>query len=275
MSQRTPLATYVAYLLRGIEVQQATQDPVKDEEKEHPIATTWRPTLRQIANAIAEGDYGLSRGIPAVGPVSSATANQIRAYVSQYPETLTELSDDTWNSSVAQWMRTHWEVIVDLWTIESGRSDLILSGLDEVTADPHVREMIEDLWEQVGFGAWSYEVFAFIRQDPDTGAYSCERLPGTFQTNKFTIKKGTDIPDWTIAVIHTHPRVRTDKPDQGQDPAAARAFGRPLYVITKKGVGKFDPAVTTRGYRGTLEETTNSWSGPEIAGDGCKCPVKE
>jgi hypothetical protein len=116
-----------SYSLRGVEVQHATQDPVKDEEKEHPVAITWRPTLRQIAKAIAEGDHDLSRGIPAVSPVSSTTANQIRAYVSQYPETLTELSDDTWNSSVAQWMGTHWEVTVDLWTIESGRSDLILS----------------------------------------------------------------------------------------------------------------------------------------------------
>lgn len=112
-----------------------TRDPVKDEEKEHPVAGAWRPTLREITKAIAEGDYGLSRGIPNVGPVSDATANQIRTYVSQYPETLTELSDDTWNSSVAQWMRTHWEVIVDLWTIESGRSDLILSVFVFETSD--------------------------------------------------------------------------------------------------------------------------------------------
>jgi hypothetical protein len=116
-------------------MQHATQDPVKDEEREHAIASTWRPTLRQIVRAIAEGDYGLSRGIPAVGPVPSATANQIRAYVSQYLETLTELSDDTWNSSVAQWMGTHWEVIVDLWTVESGRSDLILSVFVSETDD--------------------------------------------------------------------------------------------------------------------------------------------
>ena len=110
-------------------------DPVKDEEKEHPIARAWRPTLRQIAQAFAEEDYGLSRGIATVGPVSESTAERIRAYVAHYGETLTELPEDTWNSSVAQWMRTHWELLVDLWTIESGRSDLVLSVFVFETAD--------------------------------------------------------------------------------------------------------------------------------------------
>ena len=107
-------------------MQRENADPVKDEDREHPIANAWRPTFRQIADAIAEGDYDLSRGVPNVGPVSGASADRIRLNVSHYGETLTRLPDDTWNSSVAQWMGTHWEVLVDLWTIESGRSDLIL-----------------------------------------------------------------------------------------------------------------------------------------------------
>lgn len=100
--------------------------PVKDEEAAHAIATAWRSTLREIANALAEGDYCISRGIPTVAPVSSATAQQIRAYVSAYAETLTELAGDTWSTSIAQWMRTHWEVLVDLSTIECRPSDLVL-----------------------------------------------------------------------------------------------------------------------------------------------------
>jgi hypothetical protein len=108
-------------------VHQMNQEPMKDEDGAYPIASPWRHTLREIAKAIAEGDYGLSRGIAAVPPVSDATAEQIRAYVSDYGETLTELPDDTWSSSVSQWMGTHWEVLVDLWTIESGASDLVLS----------------------------------------------------------------------------------------------------------------------------------------------------
>lgn len=108
---------------------------MKDEEKAHPVASAWRPTLREIAKAIAEGDYGLSRGIATVRPISDATAQRIRASVSRYGETLAQLPDTTWNSSVSQWMGTHWEVLVDLWTLESGRSDLVLTVFVFETTD--------------------------------------------------------------------------------------------------------------------------------------------
>lgn len=108
-------------------MQQLDPRSLKDEEREHPVAGAWRPTLREIAKALVEGDYALSRGIAAVAPVSNATAAQIRASISNCGETLAELPDDTWNSSVSQWMETYWDVIVDLWTRESGRSDMILS----------------------------------------------------------------------------------------------------------------------------------------------------
>lgn len=43
-----------------------------------------------------------------------------------YGCTLTELTDETWETSVAQWMLGHWEILVDLRTLEEGRSDLVL-----------------------------------------------------------------------------------------------------------------------------------------------------
>ncbi len=60
--------------------------------------------------------------------MQKAVADQILAYVTDYGETLAELPDDTWQSSVSQWMGTHWDILVDLWTVESGKSDLVLSG---------------------------------------------------------------------------------------------------------------------------------------------------
>ena len=108
-------------------MQRASQPPVKDEDGSHPIADEWRPTLREVVKALAEGDYELSRGVPSVAPVSNATAQQIREYVADYGEALADLPDKTWDSSVCQWMETHWDLIVDLWTVESGESDLVLS----------------------------------------------------------------------------------------------------------------------------------------------------
>lgn len=100
--------------------------PAKDEDASHRIPDQWRPTLREVVKALAEGDYELSRGIPSVA-MQKEVAEQILAYVTDYGETLVELPDDTWQSSVSQWMETHWDILVDLWTAEAGESDLVLS----------------------------------------------------------------------------------------------------------------------------------------------------
>jgi hypothetical protein len=104
-----------------------SQQPAKDRDGARPIAGAWQPILQEIVKALAEGDYHLSRGIPFVVPVSKSTADQIRSYITDFGETLVNLPDETWDSSVSQWMGTHWDVLVDIWTIESGKSDLTLS----------------------------------------------------------------------------------------------------------------------------------------------------
>ena len=101
-------------------------DAVKDEHSERPVASAWRPTFHAVIEAFVQGDYALARGVRSVAPVSAMTAQQIEAYILDYGERLAELPDETWNTSVALWMGTRWEVIVDLWTVESGRSDMVL-----------------------------------------------------------------------------------------------------------------------------------------------------
>lgn len=105
---------------------QRTQPAVKDEEAAHPVASDWRPALREIVAAFSRGDFALS-GLTSVVPVDPTTQNQINRYLAEYGETLDELPEETWLTSVAQWMGTHWDVLVDLWTKESGKSDLVLS----------------------------------------------------------------------------------------------------------------------------------------------------
>jgi hypothetical protein len=100
---------------------------VKDEHAEYPIAGAWRAPLREVVRAFVRGDYGLSQGVPDVEAVPPPTAEQIRAYIADYGATLIELPEDTWETSVSRWMGTHWEVLVDLWTAQEGRSDLVLS----------------------------------------------------------------------------------------------------------------------------------------------------
>lgn len=99
---------------------------MKDETAAHPIATAWRPAFREIVKAFVAGDYSLERGIVSVEPVSSKTADSIQASIDAYGETLAELPEEAWTTSVSQRISTHWDVLVDLWTVESGRSDMVL-----------------------------------------------------------------------------------------------------------------------------------------------------
>ena len=102
--------------------------PTKDEDAPYPIPAAWRQTFREIVRAFVEGDYRLSRGLPHVRWLSAAKAEQIREYVADYGETLVELPEDTWRTSESQWMNEFWDVLVDLWTVGEGRSDLALTG---------------------------------------------------------------------------------------------------------------------------------------------------
>jgi hypothetical protein len=99
---------------------------LKDEDDAHPVASAWRPPLREIVKALARGDYALAEPIRSVAPVSANTADQMKSYVAEYGETLCELPDEAWSTSVSQWTGTRWEVLVDLWTVESGPSDMVL-----------------------------------------------------------------------------------------------------------------------------------------------------
>jgi hypothetical protein len=111
-----------------VNVQDELQAAVKDEDAAHPVASVWRPLLRDVINAFVQGDYALVRGLRSIAPVPAGTAYQVRASIAAYGETLADLPDEAWRTSVSQWMGTYWDVLVDLWTVEAGSSDLVLSA---------------------------------------------------------------------------------------------------------------------------------------------------
>jgi len=100
----------------------------KDDENELPIPTVWRSTFSNIVDAFAKKDYSLSNGIADVSSISNETAIHIKEYIQDYGEELTQLSDETWESSMCIWMGSHWDVLIDLWTAGEGRSDLVLGA---------------------------------------------------------------------------------------------------------------------------------------------------
>lgn len=98
----------------------------KNAENELPIPSVWRPVFVEIVNAIVKKDYHLKDGVKGVAKVSADTATQMKDYIDDYGEELMPLPPQTWNSSVYMWYGNHWEVLIDLWTVGEGHSDLTL-----------------------------------------------------------------------------------------------------------------------------------------------------
>jgi hypothetical protein len=101
---------------------------LKDESEQQSIPTAWRPVFREVVSALVKHDYRLESGVPGVEPVSEDAAARIQNYIKKYGATLIPLSEETWNSSICMWYGDYWDVLVDLWTQEEGRSDLVLSA---------------------------------------------------------------------------------------------------------------------------------------------------
>lgn len=104
--------------------------PIKDPQHEHPIAVVWRDTFRAIVACAVAGDYEL-QGIPGVKALSPEEGLYVlRDRVTNYGDvTLVELPDATWETSVAIWGGfDYWDVLIDLHTVEEGRSDLVLGA---------------------------------------------------------------------------------------------------------------------------------------------------
>jgi hypothetical protein len=101
---------------------------LKDEDREHPVPTEWREALSSIANAFAIHNYGLV-GLATVEPLDEERAGYIASNIKAYGCTLCELNEESWESSICSWQVGHWVVLVDLFTVEEGRSDLVLHVL--------------------------------------------------------------------------------------------------------------------------------------------------
>ena len=100
--------------------------PLKDEVQT-PVPHVWRDTLGAIVDSLIRGDARIGEGLESVDPISEAVSNHCREIVADYGSaTLIRLPEATWATSVAMWQGDRWDCLVDLWTAEEGRSDLVL-----------------------------------------------------------------------------------------------------------------------------------------------------
>lgn len=100
--------------------------PLKDEVGT-AVSHAWRGTLGAIVDSLIRGAPRIGQGIENVDPVSADVSNHCRETVAKYGSaTLIRLPKATWSTSVAMWQGDYWQCLVDLWTAEEGRSDLVL-----------------------------------------------------------------------------------------------------------------------------------------------------
>ena len=59
--------------------------------------------------------------------------------IEEHGAKLVSLPQESWATSVCIWMGDHWVALIDLWTEEEGRSDLVLQvHISEVSSEPIV-----------------------------------------------------------------------------------------------------------------------------------------
>lgn len=97
-----------------------------NSEQQQTVPAAWLPVMAEIVAGFAAGDFELRAGLAGVAPVSPSTASRIRDSLQSYGATLVALPEETWETSVCIWSGVHWDVLVDLWTSEEGRSDQVM-----------------------------------------------------------------------------------------------------------------------------------------------------
>lgn len=99
----------------------------KDEQNQQPIPTVWREVLVLIVEAIKSNNYSLIDSDSSIRLTSPSDKKRIEENIEEYGCRLISLPEEAWNTSACQWMKGYWEILVDLYTVEEGQSDLVLS----------------------------------------------------------------------------------------------------------------------------------------------------
>src|SRR5688572_22629151 len=99
----------------------------KNEDEELPVPTAWRKPLADIVACLASGEFSKLPSVAPVIPLTDQKCLDIESYIRAYGRKLTSLPEESWKTSIYLWMGGYWDVLVDLFTVEEGPSDLVLS----------------------------------------------------------------------------------------------------------------------------------------------------
>jgi hypothetical protein len=98
----------------------------KCEDKELAVPSEWRDTFTRIVDELKAGNFRIDQVLSNVKPVSNQNAGRMADNIALFGDDLDKLPEEAWETSIYRWMDGYWEVLVDLFTIREGRSDLVL-----------------------------------------------------------------------------------------------------------------------------------------------------
>ena len=112
-------------------------DVLYDENlKEVPLL--WRDTIWKIVEAFKNNDINFFNQIEGVKKLTLVDFEEIISDINVYGETLVSLPSEAWESSQCLWRGDScWHVYIDLYTINEGKSDLILFLIVELDENNH------------------------------------------------------------------------------------------------------------------------------------------
>ena len=98
-----------------------------DAEFQSPIPSIWRDCIIQMVEAFQDKDFERLNTLSSVQCIDLAYAVEIAKNIDDYGAHLMSLAEESWHTSVCLYMENEsWQAIIDLFTVEEGRSDLIL-----------------------------------------------------------------------------------------------------------------------------------------------------
>ena len=115
----------------------------KKLDEELPIPTIWRQTIANIVNTLQTNN--IRTAVPNV-EINDEDRVRVRANILAYGDSLINLPEQSWLTSIYVWSGKKWDVLVDLFTKHEGASDLVLflevteknAGFKFIVCDVHV-----------------------------------------------------------------------------------------------------------------------------------------
>ncbi|WP_194903818.1 DUF7668 domain-containing protein [Catenulispora rubra] len=113
-------------------------------DDDEPVPERFRPVLEQIAERIAAGDYDcLTRDF---SPYADAPVHDLGVWARDYPATFVAFPPEAWQYAHVfhDRERGEWMIDIELWSVEEGRSDMMLETVIR-EHDGQVQVEIRDL----------------------------------------------------------------------------------------------------------------------------------